>query len=146
LFKEHGWKVMYYFLPTRNDVSGGVECPPQVMKLVANESAEEQVYNPSVDEMPQIKQYAKNVAALINRQESNSVSFWAEGWPFIQQEILPYIRKDVGLATWAIPSWPGVTEKDFQDKFQQNKYVNILMDDRVHTILYGIMSFFSVRT
>lgn len=144
-FEEHGWNVMYYFLPTRNDVSGGVECPPSVMKLVENKTGQVAKYEPTVEELPQIKAYAKNVSSLINRQKVHSISFWAEGYPFIIGEILPNVSTSMGLATWSIPGFPRVSDKKFKDEFYANKYRNILGDPDVHTILYDAELLFGIR-
>ena len=95
-------------------------------------------YDPPAEEREAIDAYAANLADVINRQASRNISFWAEGYPFLVQEVLPRLDHPVGLCTWAIPGMPDITDRDFVKKFKELEQTNpILRDPRVHTGLLG---------
>lgn len=135
-YAEHGWQSTFYFLA--DYFQSDYPCPPSVKALVANKTGKPRAYDPPAEEREAIDAYAANLADVINRQASRNVSFWAEGYPFLVQEVLPRLDHPVGLCTWAIPGMPDITDRDFVKKFKELEQTNpLLRDPRVHTVLLG---------
>lgn len=144
-FAEHGWDVMYYFLPTRDSVSEDEACPPAIYRLVENKSGEEREYAPTQEELPQIHSYAEALAEHVQRQQVKSISFWAECYPFLKEEVVPRIGTSMGLATFAIPGMPRLSDPDFVQRFQADRHQALFTDGAVHTILLDPETLFGIR-
>lgn len=144
-FADHGWDVMYYFLPTRDRASEDGVCPPAIYRLVENKSGEEREYAPTQEELPQIRAYAEAVAEHVQRQQVKSISFWAECYPFLKEEVVPRLGTSIGLATFAIPGMPRLSDLDFVQRFQTSRHQALFTDGAVHTILLDPETPFGIR-
>lgn len=142
-FSDAGWNTAYYFLPTR-DAFSGVECPQSIFDLVENHSANEHVYTPKAEEKEAIRHYGQLVANTVQKQNAKNISYWAECYPFIVQEVVPLLDYDVQFATFALPGVPQINDSQFIEKLENYKHINIMNDKRMKHILLSPNSIFGI--
>lgn len=132
IFPMNGWETNFYLLTRLVDV--GMPCPPSINKLSENNSGEKREYHPLPEEYPQIDEYATRIAEVINRQDAVNISFWAETYPFIQQEVFPRLHRTIGYCSWAEPNFPLLDDPQFIEKYSRMSS-DTIYDKKIKTYL-----------
>jgi hypothetical protein len=134
--------MTFYFLPRLVNI--GIECPAALSAIAENKTGKEAVYLPTQEEIQQIDKYSFRLAEVISQQNAKNISFWSESYPFIEKDIRPKLSTDIGYCSFAIPGFPRLSDKNFEGVFETMPS-EVLNDFRVHTILIGPESLFSIK-
>ena len=113
--------------------------------LVENHTGVERFYQPRADEMMTIKEYASAVSGVVMRQNANNISFWAEGYPFINSEVAPLFYRNIKFATFALPGFPTITDSMFKQNIENYTHRNILNDTRTKYVLIEPATIFYIK-
>lgn len=146
LFSDAGWEVSYYFLPTRNAISDEIVCPEVLFRAVENKTGRDYMYESprDADAKNEIYLYASAVANVIEKEGIKNISFWSECYEFINTDVLPFLTRNIGFATFALPGFPPISDGEFINKFETYKYKRIIDDERMKRILISPETVFGI--